>query len=97
MSYDIDAGAESHNYTYNMYQFFKDFDAYPPSWDGVDRYTVATRIDGALARIQARNVADLRARYDAPNGWGDVPTAIAFLERVRASCRQEIPSTVRVY
>jgi hypothetical protein len=96
MSYDVDAGIDSHNYTSNMRQFFVDFGVYPPSWNGKDRNVVADEIDGALASIEANRLETLKAEYNAPNGWGDVETAIKFLRSVRNSCRREIPQTVHV-
>ena len=96
MSYVVQAGTDCHNYTYNLRRFFKDFGVYPPEWDGMDRYEVAEKIDAALESIEANRIETLKAEYDAPNGWGDVETAIDFLQSVRDSCRQEIPRKVRV-
>lgn len=96
MSYDVDAGTDWHNYTSNMRRFFSDFDVYPPDWDGVDRFEVADRIDKALESISANRIETLKAEYDAPNGFGHVETAIEFLEKVRDSCRREIPQKVSV-
>ena len=96
MSYDIEAGSDWHNYTSSMSQFFKDFDAYPPDWDGMERHAVADKIDAALVNINMNDLATLKSEYDADNGWGSVETAIRFLSGVRASCRAEIPTKVKV-
>ncbi|UOE45498.1 hypothetical protein [Agromyces larvae] len=96
MSFDVQAGLDWHNYTSNMHRFFRDFDAYPPDWDGMDRYEVAERIDAALTMIESNDLGALKAEYDAPNGWGSVETAIGFLRSVRDSCRQVVPKRVRV-
>lgn len=96
MSYDVDAGKGWHNITYNLHQFFKDFDVYPPDWDGKPRAEVADRIDQALVSIRANRLEALKAEYDAPNGWGLVEHGIEFLEQVRDSCRYQLPEIVRV-
>lgn len=96
MSYDVDAGKDSHNITYNLARFFKDFDAYPPDWDGKPRTEVADKIDAALVSINANQLAALKAEYDSPNGWGLVEHGISFLENVRDSCRYVLPEIVRV-
>lgn len=96
MSYDVQAGLDWHNYTYNMSRFFTDFGVNPKSWDGLGRLEVARRIDAALSKIEQRDLAELKAGYDSPNGWGDVETAIGFLRSVRDSCLQTIPRKVSV-
>lgn len=79
MSYDVDINGKWFNYTYNMHQFFKDFGAYPNDWEGVNYVVVARQIRSALKAIAREPLAELKAKYDAPNGWGTVEGAIEFL------------------
>lgn len=96
MSYDVHAGFRDHNITFNLYQFFKDFNAYPYDWDGRGRFEVANAIDEALQDIESRDLQELKSQYDASNRWGQVEHGIKFLKAVRDSCRAEIPEIVRV-
>lgn len=96
MSYDLHVGKDWHNYTYNMWKFFQDFNVYPPDWDGKLRTEVGDQIDDALELIRLHNIDTLGEKYDAPNGWGSVQGAIKFLEAVRDSCRWQAPEIVRV-
>jgi hypothetical protein len=87
MSYDIGVGRDLHNYTYNMSQFFKDFRVHPVNdLDGLGSRAAGKRIDMALVEIIGHDLTELGEKYDAPNGWGDVLTAIRFLSDVRKSC-----------
>ena len=97
MSYDVDAGKDWHNITSNLGKFFNDFGVYPPDWDGKPRREVADQIDLALQSISANRLETLKAEYDSPNGWGKVENGIKFLEKVRDSCRYELPEEVRVW
>lgn len=96
MSYDVVVGPDWYNYTSNMSRFFRDFDVYPPDWDGRDRFEVADKIDHALESISVNRIETLKAEYDTPNDWGHMETAIEFLKKVRDSCRREIPQKVSV-
>lgn len=96
MSYDVDAGGDCHNITSNLHQFFKDFDAYPPSWHGRPREEVAAEITTALKMIESNDLATLKVKYDSPNGWGEVEHAVTWLMRVKSSCLKEIPDLVEV-
>jgi hypothetical protein len=44
-----------------------------------------------LRLIRLSDLDALAAKYDAPNGWGDVPSAIKFLEQVLAACKKPLP------
>ncbi len=70
MSYDVYAGKDSHNITYNLARFFKDFDAYPPDWDGKPRGEVADRIDAALMNIRANQGATRKPHPRSPPRYG---------------------------
>lgn len=96
MSYDVQAGGDWHNYTYNLSAFFTDFGAQPSHWDGRDRFEVADEIDEALRLIAAEDLPRLRRKYTPENGWGSVDGAIQWLGQVRDSCRYEPPRTVTV-
>lgn len=96
MSYDVSIGSEGFNYTSNMAQFFRDFGVYPPDWKGRSRAEVAAEINAALLRIMEIPTAELAEDYDAPNGWGDVTSAIEFLTKVRDAGLAIIPNTVEV-
>jgi hypothetical protein len=96
MSYDVTAGGEWFNITSNMRDFFKRFDVYPPDWHEKTRAEVAATIDRALDEIRSLDIEDLQAEFDASNGWGNVPTTVDWLRRVRDACVAEIPDTVEV-
>jgi len=94
MSYEVDTADDSFNYTSNMAPFFKDFGAYPPSWDGKRAGDVAASIQTALLAIIDKSERELQ-EYDSPNGWGDWLGAMAFLVRVRDSCRRNPGAEIR--
>lgn len=96
MSYDIDVYGESRNYTSNMAQFFRDFNVYPPNWDGKNRDQVAAEISNGLADIYSWPMSILKLKYDAPNGWGDVASAITLLEDIHRFCTMKHDETVEV-
>jgi hypothetical protein len=96
VSYDVTVAGEWFNYTSNMYEFFKDFDVYPPNWHGIDRHDLADKIDAALVKVAAEPIGDMREKYDAPNGWGDVESAVEWLTKVRDAARVEITDKVGV-
>lgn len=96
MSYDVYIGHEWANYTSNMGQFFRDFGVYPPDWKGRPRREVALEINAALIKIVEIPTPELAEKYDAPNGWGDVESAIQFLIKIRDAGLAPIPETVEV-
>jgi hypothetical protein len=96
MSYDVTAGGEWFNITSNMHRFFKRFDVYPPDWHGKPRAEVAAAIEKALADIRSHDLEALRAEFDAPNGWGNVPVAINWLIDIHQACVRVYPDTVEV-
>lgn len=85
MSYDVTINGEWFNYTSNMHQFFQDFGVYPPDWQGQHHTKVATSIRMALEVIRSQDPVELAVKYDAPNGWGSVESAIDWLERIAAA------------
>jgi len=90
MSYDVYADCpccektaiELGNYTSNMYRFFKDFGVYPRDFDGITapalRTLLKSGMDNILVEIR-KDRAALSAKYNAPNGWGEVQSAIDWL------------------
>jgi hypothetical protein len=100
MSYDVNVGNESVNMTSNMLPLFVDFDVYPPDWHGRPRAVVGAEIGEGLRRITLSRDADraaFDAKYDAPNGWGNVPDALRFLIACYLGCFYEVPDTVHVW
>lgn len=97
MSYDVEVYGEEFNYTYNMARFFKDFDVYPPSWNGKDRTEVAKQIEAGIARIEAEDFEELAEDYNSENGWGDIHTALQFLRKVKAACEMQYSEIVKVW
>ncbi len=96
MSYDISIGQGWHNYTSNMAAFFRDFGVYPPDWNGMKRSEVAKSIEAGLEKISQHEIADLASKYDAPNGWGSVETAVGFLRSVLVDANAVMPEVVEV-
>jgi hypothetical protein len=101
MSYAVGVGGESLNYTSNMRALFADFGVYPPEWDGRPRREVGAEIGkGLRAMVFARQARGKRAfdrKYDAPNGWGSVDSAMRWLLAVYLECFRELPDTVSVW
>lgn len=87
------------NYTSNMGAFFIHFGVGPRFMDGVAAQTFEEALDSALERIQAESlgtgIALLKRRFDAPNGWGDVESATAWLREMRAKLRELTPQQRR--
>lgn len=86
-----------HGYTYNVGDFFR--------WALEDErglYALrdmraadaVPRLRAALARVTRDNLAELRVRYDAANGWGDVPGAVLYLREIFDECRKAHPDAV---
>ena len=90
MSYDVTVGGEWFNYTSNMSKFFRDFDVYPPDWDGIRRYALSHTLKHGLANINSFDRAALAKKYDAENGWGSVDSAIDWLERIYEASVKEL-------
>lgn len=96
MSYDVTVGNADFDYTSNMRGFFRDFGVHPSTWDGRPASEVAEQISAGLQDIIVQNQIDLGKRYDSPNGWGSVPTAIRFLLQVKDACLQAPDQQVEV-
>lgn len=100
MSYDVEVGGEDVNYTSNMRPMMSEFGMYPPDWDGRNRREVGLEIGAGLRRLVRERDADRAAfdrKYDAPNGWGSVDTALRWLLGIYFACFYEMPETVRVW
>jgi hypothetical protein len=112
VSYDVDIGGESFNYTYNVSKLF--YDHIPTQRDrgglseihGLTGKQAASVIGEAFVRLAAtRNkhwelnaVGEPKfcAEYDAPNGWGSAVGAILFLGCIMAACQANPRCKVRV-
>lgn len=102
MSYDVNIGKESFNYTYNVSKFFCDHFPETGRGGGLRELNDMTGAYGlAMLTETFRNIErtriklwksdvvgepDFCARYDAPNGWGSVLGAIMFLAQIMAAC-----------
>lgn len=87
MSYDVTVGDRDFNYTWNLSKFFSIFQVHPYShFNGRYAGEVAERITSGLEAIEKMDLATLREKYDAPNKWGDVPSAIEWLKGIRDAC-----------
>lgn len=93
MSFDITVGYEDFNYTYNMGQFFEDFEVHPYDWNGKTPSEVAEQIGGVFSVVADHSLEYLKCYYDAPNGWGSVDTALRFLFNVYMACLEADDST----
>lgn len=91
MSYDVDVMGEWFNITSNMGAFFREFNVYPPDWNGKPREEIGDAIELGLTAIRLRPLGEMKARFDAPNGWGTVEGSIVWLEDVLAACRMAVP------
>lgn len=77
------------NYTYNLSAFFTDYKVNPiHDLDGLTAGEAAARIDKALKDIYLEPLYVLRGKYNPPNYWGSVDSAIAWLERIHDYCRE---------
>lgn len=66
------------NYTYNLSAFFTDYKGHPKhDLDGLTAGEAAARIDKALKDIYLEPLYVLRGKYNPPNYWGSVDSAIA--------------------
>jgi hypothetical protein len=108
MSYDIDIGSESFNYTWNLGRFFRAH-IEGDGLNGLDGLT-GKQAHAALRtafysidreyidfcspeRSGARRMC---AKYDPPNGWGSTFGATLFLARLMAACAANPRCKVRV-
>jgi len=111
VSYDVDIGGESFNYTYNVSRLFHDHikgDAATgiQALDGLTGKRAAQLISAAFAEID-RKVMNLWDRdavgeprfcalYDAANGWGSAVGGILFLASIMGACTRHPRAIVRV-
>ena len=98
MSYDVDIGKASFNYTYNMSDLF--YDVIPSrgnvdvggirSLHGLNGKQALERLSEAVSRIERKRIAIgdemLEKQYNAKNGWGTVLGATLFLAQIMAAC-----------
>lgn len=90
MSYDVTVGEQEFNYTYNMARFFSRYDVNPVrDLDGQYPEVVAERIAEVFVSVAECDMEELSQRYDSPNGWGSVDTALRFLFDVYMACLTE--------
>lgn len=77
------------NYTYNLSAFFTAYKVNPKhDLDGLTAGEAAARIDKALKDIYLEPLYVLRGKYNPPNYWGSVDSAIAWVKRLYVYCRQ---------
>lgn len=102
MSYDVDIGKESFNYTSNVAALFYDHIPAQDSRGGLHELhgktgrQAADILASAFDRIHQttrdlwknHDVGDPEfcAKYDAPNGWGSAVGGLIFLARIMAAC-----------
>lgn len=95
MSYDVTVGDRDFNYTWNLSRFFSIFQVHPyEHMRDRPASEVAERITSGLEAIEKMDLTTLREKYDAPNGWGDVPSAIEWLKGIRDACLEQPDATV---
>lgn len=95
MSYDVNIGMISENFTSNLRPFFDEFDVNIPSMHGQSGLIVSERIDEALGKIVMTPMI-LLDEYNPPNGWGSWVGALEFLMRIRDEARRVPDETVSV-
>ena len=84
------------NYTYNLSAFFTDYKVHPKhDLDGLTAGEAAARIDKALKDIYLEPLYVLRGKYNPPNYWGSVDSAIAWLKLIYDYCREHPDYIVR--
>lgn len=78
----------SHNITHNLSGMFREAGVYEILWhgDGLRAGDILPKLKECLVLMRS-DEARFR-RFDAANGWGIYPNALAFLERVIQSCEQ---------
>lgn len=87
MSYEVTVGSQEFNYTYNMGKFFADFGVHPTAdLEGLSTGSAMIAITAALYLLSREDHEELRNKYDAPNGWGDVEGATRFLFNIYLAC-----------
>lgn len=110
MSYDIDIGDQSFNYTYNLSRLFHDHmrDGDRTGLDalsgrtGAEAVTILAdtfeRIEKTRRRLWQDAPGDpaMCAQYDPPNGWGSTLGAVVFLGQLLAACALNPDGIVRV-
>lgn len=95
MSYDVTIADEEFNYTSNLSRFFSVFGVHPLAhMNGQPAAKVAGLIDSALAAAAAFDQEELAAKWDSPNGWGKMRSALPWLADVRDACRRHPDAVV---
>lgn len=104
MSYDLNIGDESFNYTFNVSKLFYDHIEDNGAGGGLHELDgkngkqcgdiLAVALEGIqetyLSCWSEKHVGEplFCARYDSKNGWGSTVGALVFLSRVMAACYQ---------
>ena len=112
MSYDIDIGRASFNYTSNVSQFFYDHIEDCGSGGGLRELDGKTgkqcvavltdafkRISTTRRELYVDGTAGepaMCAKYDAPNGWGSMVGAMCLLSEILGECAQHPRAVARV-
>ncbi len=77
-------------------RFFTDYKVHPKhDLDGLTAGEAAARIDKALKDIYLEPLYVLRGKYNPPNYWGSVDSAIAWLKLIYDYCREHPDYIVR--
>lgn len=107
MSYDVDIGPDSFNYTYNVAPLFhKHINGGLQSLSGMTGKQAFAVLRTAFDSIDREALVlwsegkvgepEFCARYDAPNGWGSTVGALMFLARIMGACAANPRCKVRV-
>lgn len=110
MSYDVDIGGQSFNYTYNLSRLFLD---HVGGGDARGLWALSGRtgaeavpiLADAFDRLEVTRRRNWREAvgepgmcelYDPPNGWGSTLGAVVFLGQLLAACAQNPDDVVEV-
>jgi hypothetical protein len=104
MSYDISLMADTGgpesvevfdcNHTSNTAQMWRDAGCDLAEFHGKPASELTPVIDQAIEKMKGD--PDHFKQYDAPNGWGDYHSTLAFLSDIAAACRSHPKTTVEV-
>lgn len=107
MSYDVSIGEFNTNYTSNGCEIF--YEHIPenefakggiPSLDGMlgaqAIIVLSDFFDNIQRERQEIGSIGLRAKYDAPNGWGSTEGLLLFAAQIMSACIKNLGETVRV-